>query len=49
MPKSVTTATIHPSVEPSAKIPNDWADSRRAATTVIANSEPLPARSANAL
>src|SRR5580765_3057474 len=49
MPKSETTASIHPSVDPSDKTPNDSGDKRRAATTVMTKREPLPARSANAL
>jgi hypothetical protein len=43
MPKSVTTATIHPSVVPSDTIPNPSRDSRRAASTVIAKTDALPA------
>jgi len=49
MPKSLATAAIHPSVEPIAKTPNACGDSRRAATTVTTNSDPLAARSATVL
>ena len=45
MPKSVATATIHPSVVPSDTIPNASRDNRRAASTVTAKNAALPAMS----
>src|SRR5919198_5715080 len=49
MPKSVATASIHPSVDASEKMPNASGESRRAATTVMRKTDPFPAASANAL
>src|ERR1700681_2107493 len=49
IPKSVATARIQPTVDPSEKIPKDSGDNRRAARIVTRKSEPFPARSANVL